>query len=114
MNVETPVSGRPEPALAGVNADSNAKRRPRQRGLSSGRGGYCVMRRRECNEERVACGIDLDAVVGRPHLAQQSVVLGEKRPVRITVVVDKPGRPFDVGEEEGDVPFGEHCLHRRS
>ena len=58
---------------------------------------------RECGEEGVTLGAELDPVVGGESLPQYSSVL-PKRLVEalLAELLEKPGRGLDVGEEEGD------------
>ena len=71
--------------------------------LRLARGLERARRGREGDEERVALRVDLDAAVPLERLAQDAPVLGERaRVVLRAELVQKPRRPLDVGEEEGD------------
>ena len=76
------------------------------RGRERARGG------REGHEERVALGVDLDAVVTGASLADHAPVLGERIGIRLCAkLVQKPRRALDVGEEERDGAGGEVARH---
>ncbi len=73
-----------------------------------------LARVRERVEERVALGVDLDAVVSRERLAEEPAVLGERLRERLgPELVEKLRRPLDVGEQEGDDPGRKVIHHRR-
>jgi hypothetical protein len=61
---------------------------------------------REGYEERVALGVDLDAVVPRESVAEHPAVLGEDVRVAVTELLEQARRALDVGEEELTVPLG--------
>ena len=66
-------------------------------------GCYCVGRACEGDEERVALGVDLDAVVRLPRIAKRRPVQSELGCVRRrSDLVEQRRRAFDVGEEERD------------
>ena len=62
----------------------------------------CVRRSREGDEERVALGIHLRAVVPREGVPQGAAVLGEEIGVVRPVLLQEPRRALDVGEEKRD------------
>ncbi len=87
---------RPELSLSTIARDASS---------APGRGG-----KRE--EERVALRVDLRAALLRTRLAHDSSVLGERRRVFLGAeLVEKLGRAFDIGEEEGDGACGEIGSH---
>jgi hypothetical protein len=54
-------------------------------------------------QEGVPLRVDLDSLVSREGLTQQTAMLGERVDVALLAqLLDQPRRPFDVGEEEGD------------
>ncbi len=92
----------------GVQADPDANRAAAQLvGAGEGGGGGAV-RGRKGDEERVALGIDLDAVVSGEGGAERAPVLRERvgvrgRPER----VQEPRRALDVREQERHRPAGQ-------
>ena len=103
MDVHADVAGLRQQRLAGVDAHPRPQSMRRERRLRGPRGGDRVRRAREGDEERVALGVDLDAVVRLPGSAERRAVQGELGCVRRrTDLVQQRGRAFDVGEEERD------------
>ena len=90
--------------LAGVDPDPNPYGSTVERGLAFCSRGHGVGRAREGYEERVALGVDLDAVVPRERFAEHPAVLGEDVRVVVTDLLEQASRPFDVGKEERDRP----------
>ena len=107
MNVEPDVVAVEQSRLAGVetHADADrAARRPRvlgERTLSGGRSRDGVRRARECDEERIALGVDLVAVVGAERLPEEAAVRLEQLVVTVTRLVQQARGALDVGEQEG-------------
>src|SRR4029453_13125728 len=56
----------------------------------------------EREEERVALVVDLAAVLLLDGPAQDSMMLSQDGGMRLAQLLQKPGRAFDVGEEERD------------
>ena len=56
------------------------------------------------DEEAVPLRVDLDAAVQRERRPQQPAVIGQGLRVPLAERVQQPGRPLDVGEQEGDRP----------
>ena len=71
--------------------------------LHSAGGGERARRRWKRDEERVALGVDLDAILRLVGLAHDPAVLVERSGVPLSAeLVQQPRRALDVGEEEGD------------
>ena len=68
--------------------------------LDRGRDG--VRRSLEDDEERVAAGVEHDAIVSGDCGAHHAVVLGEETGVVVAELVQQSRGALDVGEEEGD------------
>ena len=88
--------------LAGVDAHAHADRARLERVARVGGRGHGVRCARERDEERVALRVDLDAVVSRERISQGAAVLGEELGVAGSVLLEKPRRALDVGEQERD------------
>ena len=73
-----------------------------ERGLALGGRGYGIGRSGEGDEERIALGVDLDAVVPRERIPEHPAMLGENVCVAVTELLEQSRRPFDVGEEKRD------------
>ena len=101
MHVHADVARLRQQRLAGMDADPSAERMRGERGLRRSCGGDRIGRAREGDEERVALGVDLDAVVrlpGSPERCPMQSELGCVR--RRSDLVQQRRRAFDVGEEE--------------
>ena len=61
-----------------------------------------VDRARERDEERIALGVDLEAVPFRERGAQEPALLGEQVGVFLPQAFQQPGRTLDVREQERD------------
>ena len=61
----------------------------------------------EGDEERVALGVDLPAVVCRERGSQDALMLGEHVAVDAAQLLQQLGRAFDVGEEKRDGSAGQ-------
>ena len=96
-----------ERGLAGVHADPHADVAVGQRSLCRCGSGDRIMRATERDEERIALGVDLDAVVLGEGVTEHVPVRGEHVAVPVAEAAGELGRPFDVGEEEGDGSGGE-------
>jgi hypothetical protein len=69
----------------------------------------------EGEEKGVALGVDLNASLCRAGRTHDPPVLGERFVVGlVSDLLEKLGRAFDIGEEEGDSPGGEIAAHERS
>src|ERR1700730_18472100 len=64
----------------------------------------------EDDEERIALGAELVATVGGERLALDRVVGEQDVGVALAELLNQPGRPLDVAEEERDGP-GRQCAH---
>ena len=93
--------------LARMQAHAHADGRRGQGSLALGRGRGRIGGAREGDEERVALGVHLDAVVGAERLAQEPPVLGQQVGVGVAVHAEEAGRALDVREEECDRAGGE-------
>jgi hypothetical protein len=103
MNVDADVALVGEERRSGVQADAYADRTGRERLGQLGGSGERSGRRCECDEERVALGIDLHSVMTGTRLADDSPVCGECLGIGLcSQLVQELCRPLDVGEEEGD------------
>jgi hypothetical protein len=80
--------------------DAHLSIRERALGLRGRR--RCVHRARESDEERVALRIDLDAAVAGEGSAQDAAMLRQHLGIVLAELVQQPGRPLDIREEEGD------------
>ena len=88
---------------AGVQPHSHSDRAGLEGSLAGIGRGDRAGRGRERDEERVALGVDLDAVVGFERGAQHAPVLRERLGVGVrTDRVEQTRRRLDVGEEERD------------
>ncbi len=104
VDVEADIALAGHGRLAGVDPDPNPHGSAVERGLAFCSRGHGVGRAREGYEERIALGVDLDAVVPRERVAEHPAVLGEDVRVAVTDLLEQARRPFDVGEEERDRP----------
>ena len=113
-------------ALAGVQSHADADRvavGPRVRGERSLRrhgGAQSARRRREGDEERVALGADLDTpLLGDRGSQDLGVSVQQAHELVAPEVLEQPGRPLDIGEQErhragGEVAHPPHITPRRS
>jgi hypothetical protein len=110
VNVEAEVPVGPGGRLrrAGMDADSHLERSFGQGQLLLDRGGRrdCTCGLGEGHEELVALAVDLDALCALDLRPNKVSELGQNGRVAVAKLSDKPRRPFDVGEEEGDGPTG--------
>ena len=98
---------------ARVDADPDANR-PGIEELGSLRSsGDRIVRRGKDEEERVALGVDLGAVVARERFPQGAPVIGQDVCVAVAELMEEPRRSLHVGEEEGDRAARE-VAHRRA
>ena len=102
MDVDADVALVGDLRLPGVDPHANADRAAPERLAGGGRGRDRVGGSRERDEEGVALGVDLDAVVPGERSSQRGAVLGEEIGVPGAVLLEEPRRAFDVREEEGD------------
>ena len=102
VDVEADVALAGHGRLAGVDPDPNPHGSAVERGLAFCSGGHGVGRAREGYEERIALGVDLDAVVPRERVAEHPAVLGEDVRVAVTELLEQARRALDVGEEKRD------------
>ena len=79
----------------------------RHRTLRCGSRGDCVLNSGKGDKERVALGVDLDAVVSLPDVAEKPVVRREQLDVGVTKLVQQAGGALHVGEQES------HQSHRQ-
>jgi hypothetical protein len=101
MDVRADVAPVADDRLAGVDADPDSDRAAGERrdGLLGRR--YCLPRRGERHEERVALGVDLDPAVPGESLAEHAAVLLEHVGVALCAeLVEQPRRALDVREEQ--------------
>jgi hypothetical protein len=102
VDVDPDVALVRDQGLAGVEADPDADGAIREPGLRVAGGRQGVGSPSERDEEGVALGVDLYAVVPLEGVAQHAPVLGERLRVGVAELVHQPRRALDVGEEEGD------------
>ncbi len=109
MDVDSDVAFVGHLRLPGVDAHANADLAAAERLAGGGRGRDRIGCSREGDEEGVALGVDLDAVVPGERSSQRGAVFGEEIGVPGAVFLKEPGRAFDVREEEGDGAGREIC-----
>ena len=85
-----------------MEAHAHADRPAGERLLSARSRRDSADRRRECVEEGVALGVDLDTVVSGERVSQGAPVVGEDRGIAVAMLLDQPRRALDVGEEQRD------------
>jgi hypothetical protein len=102
MDVDPDVAFVGQLRLPGVDADANPDRGARERLTGGGCRRDRVGCSREGDEEGVALGIDLDAVVPGERSSQRGAVFGEEIGVPGSVFLEEPRGAFDVREEKGD------------
>jgi hypothetical protein len=102
MDVDSDVAFFGHLRLSGVDAHANADLAAAERLAGDGRGRDCVGCSREGDEEGVALGVDLDAVVLGERSSQRGAVFGEEIGVPGAVFLKEPGGAFDVREQKGD------------
>ena len=119
-----PVDAQPDVALlcddglSGVHAHpypDDCLARPRACGdlsLSGQCRGDGILRARKDDEEGVSLRVHLAAAVLLKERAEEAVMLGQEDGVVLAEAFQQPGRPFDVGEEEGDGAAGKIGRHR--
>jgi len=106
VHVETDVALVGDQRLARVDPDAHAERTIARAvaDLGCGRGrGACPAERRE---ERVALRVDLDTRVPAQASPDDDAVGGEELRILVPVLVEKPRRAVDVGEEKCHRPRG--------
>ena len=117
VHVEADIAILGDHGLAGVDPHANADIRrlgpvvPRDAPLGVGRRGDRLARPSEDPERRVALRVDLLAVVASEGGAKDLLMVRHHPRVPVAELVDEPGRPLDVGEEEGDGTGGELPCH---
>src|SRR5262249_5023670 len=67
-------------------------------------------RRLEHDEQCVAAGPELDAVVSCHRVPDQQAMDFQQRPIRVAELVQEAGRAFDVGEQERERPCRERAF----
>src|ERR671933_112896 len=93
--------------LAGVDADPYLQAALGERILRLPCGRHRIRGRRKRRKEGVPLSAQLDAAVGLEGRPQRAPMLDESLvKTLLPEFLGKPGRPFDVGEEEGDGPAG--------
>jgi hypothetical protein len=102
MDVDSDVPFVGELRLTGVDPHANADRAAADRLAGGGCGRDRVGRSREGDEESIALGVDLDAVVPGERSSQRGAVFGEQIGVPGAVFPEEPRGAFDVCEEKGD------------
>ena len=109
VDVDAPVVVVADLNVAGMDAHPDAQRavvRPLgrfERILCGGGSPQRGTRLAERDEERVAVGVDFDAAVGGPHLAQDLVMSRQYVAVEVADLLQQPRRALDVAEEQGQV-----------
>ena len=93
--------------LARVKPHADADRPVAKRRLPVRGGCDRVGGARECDEERVALRVDLDAAVPCERVPQRTTVLAQQLRVVLAVLVEQPRRALDVREEERHGSAGE-------
>ena len=107
VHVDTNVPTVSEERFARVHADPHTDRARGQYITSGSRGGKRVRGSCEGDEERVPLRVHLDATVLLEAFTQRPSMLAERVRVRISELMEQPGRPLDVGEEKGDSAGGQ-------
>jgi hypothetical protein len=96
-----------------VDTDANANRTGQPFSRVVGRR-KCTRRRRECDKERIALRVDLDAAVRLERLSQYAAMLGERLRIRLRAeLVQQARRPLHIREEEGHGARRELAPHGR-
>ncbi|MEO5576450.1 MAG: hypothetical protein ABIR67_08875 [Gaiellaceae bacterium] len=111
VDVEADVSLFGEPGLTAVKPHAHLDRPSHERLLRYGGGGHGIRGSGERHEERVALGVDLDAVVGAKSLPEEPAVLVECGRVLVAEFVEELRRALDIGEEERDDTRGKTSVH---
>ena len=117
VHVEADVAILGDHGLPGVDPHANADVRRlgpvvcRDAALGVGRRGDRLARPPEHPERRIALRVHLLAVVAAEGGPEDLLMVRHHARVPVAELVDEPGRPFDVGEEEGDGAGGELPCH---
>ncbi len=111
VDVEPDVALLGQPGLAGVETHSRLDGAACEGALAVTGSGDGVRGPREGDEEGIALGIDLDAVVLGDGRAKQPAVLVKRLCIVVTELVQELRRALDVGEEERNYTGREIAWH---
>ncbi len=114
MNVVSHVSLVRKQRCARVDAGPHAHTSGRERVVEALRRRDSCRRSRERKEEGIALRVDLNPAFGDAGLTDDVSMFGERVRVRLLAkLVEQPGRPLDVGKDEGDGSDREIGAHTR-
>jgi hypothetical protein len=102
VDIEADITLPGNHGLAAVDPDPDPDRTRLERVLPFLRGGDCVGRLTERDEEGIALRVHLDSAVAVERLAQHPAVLRQSLGVGVAKLLQELRRSLDVGEEERD------------